>query len=70
MNNPKIVVAAAVNVMVATCLCSCTSPQGDKLLSNDQSRFTQQSKRLPDRESTEQEKAYQEAQRKADMNKK
>jgi len=40
------------------------------LIENDQSRFSQQVRGLPDRESSEQENAYKAAQRKADMTKK
>ena len=70
MINRKIVVIAAVPALAAMCLCSCASPQGDQLVTNEQSRFSQQLRGIPDRESSEQESAYNAARRKDDMIKK
>jgi len=70
MNILKLMLTLLVGGSLVISLASCSTPKGDKLISNDQSRFRQQSNRLPDRESTEQETAYQEAQRKLDMIKK
>lgn len=58
------------HALLVISLSSCATPKGDRLISNDQSRFSQQTKGFPDRENAEQESAYQEAQRKADMIKK
>jgi len=70
MKIPKTLLFVLTNALLMLTHSSCTTPGGDKLIENDQSRFSQQVRGLPDRESSEQENAYKAAQRKADMTKK
>ena len=70
MKTSKVIVVALVGTLLVIGLSACSTPDGDKLNSDAQSRFSQQARNLPDRLDTDQEKAYDEAQRKADMIKK
>jgi hypothetical protein len=50
----RIVQAAALLPIIAG---GCSTPSPDKVMQNEQTRFEEQQKRYPDRESREQEKA-------------
>lgn len=59
-----------VSALFVVCLSSCSTPRGADLNRNEQTRLRQQEQQLPDRLNSDQENAFNEAKRKADMIKK
>ena len=65
MKKPPVYLLTAVTVVVGLSLSSCATQSSDEQWQSDQTRYEQQLKRYPDRESSDQEKVDAEAARKA-----